>query len=155
MNENNRSNTTPDMDLFIDTCRENNLKLTPQRMTLFLELSGSRDHPSTGSLYRRAREIFPNISFDTVNRTLLTFLKLGIIRIVEGYGSPRRFDPNLAPHHHFRCVDCDGIIDIYDKGYDDLEIAGDVKEKCVVLHKRVVLEGICDCCQGKKRTGNE
>lgn len=144
-----------DIDSFVRTCRANNLKLTPQRMMLFKELWGSMDHPSAESLYRKARKKFPNISFDTVNRTLLTFSKLGIIKVVEGYGSPRRFDPNPIPHHHFRCIHCEDIIDIYDRNYDKLDISPDIDGRFTVLHKRVVLEGICDGCRKKgRKSGN-
>ena len=47
--------------------------------------------------------------FDTVNRTLLSFAHMGILDIVEGYGYPKRFDPNLARHHHFHCLKCHRI----------------------------------------------
>ena len=38
---------------------------------------------------------FPNISFDTVNRTLLTFSKVGLVNIVESYRGPDDLIPIL------------------------------------------------------------
>jgi len=52
----------------------------------------AKDHPSADNIYRRLVKKGPNISFDTINRTLLTFSKIGIVNIVEGYGQTKRFD---------------------------------------------------------------
>jgi Fur family peroxide stress response transcriptional regulator len=85
-----------------------------------------------------------------VNRTLLTFSKIGIVNIVEGYGEPRRFDPDIKNHHHFRCVNCDSIIDFDYQPYDDILVPGDIKKRFTVLNKKVLLEGYCNKC-GKNR----
>ncbi|GBE02174.1 peroxide-responsive repressor PerR [bacterium BMS3Bbin06] len=91
--------------------------------------------------------IFPNISFDTVNRTLLTFARVGIVNIVEGFGDPKRFDPDNASHHHFRCLKCNNIIDFHSKSCDNVKVPEEIKGQFVVLRKRVCIEGICDQCQ--------
>lgn len=135
------------IDAFYKKCRESKLKLTPQRLMLYRELLTSDDHPSAENMYRKAKKVFPSISFDTVNRTLLTFSKLGIVKVVEGYGNPRRFDANLQDHHHFRCVECMDIVDIYNRSFDELEIPVDIRQKHLVLGKKVILEGICSRCQ--------
>jgi Fur family peroxide stress response transcriptional regulator len=98
-------------------------------------------------IYKKVSEYYPNISLDTVNRTLLTFHKIGLAKAVGGTGDPKRFDPNLEPHHHFRCVSCGEIIDFRDEFYDALEIPAEIKEKFVVLEKKVHLEGFCDQCR--------
>ena len=127
-------------------CRENNLKVTPQRLVIFNEMLKSKDHPNADVLFQRVKNIVPDISLDTVNRTLLTFSKIGIISIVEGYGEPRRFDPVVGNHHHFRCVTCNTIIDFDYKPYDDIPIPGDIKNGHEVLSKKVLLQGYCHKC---------
>ena len=135
------------MDFFREKCKENNLKVTPQRIVIYKELLGSKDHPNAEVLYKRVKNIIPDISFDTVNRTLLTFSKIGIVNIVEGYGEPRRFDPDIENHHHFRCVNCDSIIDFDYQPYNDMFVPGDIKKRFIVLNKKVVLEGYCHKCR--------
>jgi len=76
------------LEFFRDKCREHNLKTTPQRTIIYKELYKSKDHPSVDAIFKKARKIFPNISFDTVNRTVLTFAKIGLINVVKGYGEP-------------------------------------------------------------------
>ena len=137
----------PSMDFFRKKCRENSLKVTPQRIVIYKELQKSKDHPNAEVLFQRVKNTIPDISLDTVNRTLLTFSKIGIIGIVEGYGEPRRFDPEVGNHHHFRCVNCNEIIDIIHEPYDDINIPGNIKKRHTVVSKKVILEGYCNKCR--------
>ena len=132
---------------FERACREHSLSITPQRVAIYKELVSSPDHPSAISIFTKVREYFANISLDTVNRTLLTFQEIGLAKVVESSGGPKRFDPNLEPHHHFRCISCGEIIDFRDEFYDALEVPAEIKEKFVVLEKKVHLEGFCDQCR--------
>jgi Fur family peroxide stress response transcriptional regulator len=142
----NLNEKNPSMDFFRRKCKENALKVTPQRIVIYKELQKSKDHPNAEVLYQRIKNTIPDISLDTVNRTLVTFSKIGIIGIVEGYGEPRRFDPDLEVHHHFRCVNCNEIIDFSFKPYEDIPIPGTMKKGYKVLSKKVLLEGYCNKC---------
>ncbi len=142
-----KSGKKESMEYFLEKCREYGLKITPQRRAVYEEILRAKEHPSADLVYSRLKRAFPNISFDTVNRTLLTFSKIGIINVVEGYGQPKRFDPNVSSHHHFRCVKCNAIIDFYNKSYDDMKVPKDILKKFTVLNKKVVLEGLCDKCR--------
>jgi len=137
------------LDLFRKKCRENNLKMTPQRIVIYNELYKSKDHPHAEVLYKRVKTTIPDISLDTVNRTLLTFSKIGIVKNVEGYGEPRRYDPNIENHHHFRCIHCNSLIDFDFKPYDDIIIPGNLKKRFSILNRKVLLEGYCDKCRKK------
>jgi Fur family peroxide stress response transcriptional regulator len=136
-------------DFFIAKCKQHNLKITPQRTAIYSQLSGSKNHPSADLIFQEVKKLFPNISLDTVNRTLITFSEIGIVDVVEGHGNPRRFDPDKKSHHHFYCIRCGGITDIYNKKYDNLKIVEEIEQGFIVLSKRVVLNGICDKCAGK------
>ena len=132
---------------FESICREHGLSITPQRAAIYKELLSSLEHPSAIMIYKKVREYYPNISLDTVNRTLLTFHKIGLAKAVGGSGDPKRFDPNLEPHHHFRCVSCGKIVDFKSESYDTLEVPPELEEKFVVMEKIVHLEGYCDNCK--------
>lgn len=142
-----RKNSDYLLDLFKKKCKENNLKITPQRIAVYKELLKSKDHPNADGIFKRVRKILPHISFDTVNRTLLSFSEIGILHIVEGYGEPKRFDPDVKSHHHFRCVKCNRIIDFYNRSYNNLKIPKDIKNQHIIISKKVVLDGICDKCK--------
>jgi len=135
------------MDIFYQRSKEHGLKITPQRTVIYQELLKAKDHPSADMIYKRIVEKIPNISFDTVNRTLLTFSKIGIANIVEGYGQPKRYDPDIHTHHHFRCIRCNNIIDLHNKNYDNIAVPEEINKQFTVLNKKVVLEGLCDKCR--------
>jgi Fur family peroxide stress response transcriptional regulator len=135
------------MIFFRDKCKENNLRITPQRTVIYKELSKSKEHPSADMIFRKARRTFPDISFDTVNRTVLTFARIGVINVVEGYGDSKRFDPDIHDHHHFRCIKCNSIIDFHHKSYDNLKVPEEIKNQFTVIRKKVCIEGVCSKCK--------
>jgi Fur family peroxide stress response transcriptional regulator len=144
-----KSDTKEMMDIFYRISKENGLKITPKRTAIYQELLKAKDHPSADIIYRRLVKKIPNISFDTVNRTLATFSKIGIANVVEGYGQPKRFDPDITIHHHFRCVQCDTIIDLHNKAYDNITVPQEIQKQFTVWNKKVVLEGLCNKCKKK------
>jgi Fur family peroxide stress response transcriptional regulator len=137
------------MDIFYRRSKEHGLKITPQRTAIYQELLKAKDHPSADIIYKRLVKKIPNISFDTVNRTLLTFSKIGIANVVEGYGQPKRYDSDINIHHHFRCIRCNNIIDFHNKAYDDIAVPQEIQNQFTVLNKKVVLEGLCGKCSKK------
>jgi Fur family peroxide stress response transcriptional regulator len=132
-------------------CRKAGLKVTPQRVAVHKALIESKEHPSAEVLWRKLRKTLPNISLDTVNRTLLTLAGIGAAFVVEGSGDVKRFDGRLESHQHFKCLKCKKIIDFYHKPFDNITVPKNIGEKYTVLKKTVYLEGICDLCR-KRRT---
>ena len=138
------------MDIFQTKCRAAGLRVTPQRTIVYQQLVKSKAHPSADMLYRKVRKILPNISLDTVNRTLLTLAEIGAANIVEGSGDVKRYDGQLDNHQHFKCVKCKRIIDFCHKPFDNIKVPATIRRKFAVLRKTVYLEGICDACQRKR-----
>jgi len=139
------------MDAFQLRCRKAGMKVTPQRVAVYKALIESKEHPSADVLWRKLRKTFPNISLDTVNRTLLTLAEISAAFIVEGSGDVKRFDGCLESHQHFKCLKCKKIIDFHHKPFDSITVPKNIREKYVVLKKTVYFEGICDLCR-KRRT---
>jgi Fur family peroxide stress response transcriptional regulator len=135
--------------LFRKKCKEHGLSMTPQRIAIYKELIVSRDHPSAENIYARIRTFFPDIAIDTVYRTLATFSEIEVVHVVEGYGEAKRYDPDTEPHHHFRCMRCNKIIDIEGNTFGKLNIPHGMKKKYNVSNVKVILEGACDECVGK------
>lgn len=134
------------MNKFYEKCRENHLKITPQRTAVYKALTQSLSHPCAEQILREVRKDFPNISLDTVNRTLLTFAGAGMIDVVEGFGDPRRFDPNQETHHHFYCISCHGIFDFHTDTLDELKLPAEIEESFQITGRRICLTGYCENC---------
>ena len=137
------------LETFRKRCGENGLKITPQRTVIYLEFLRSKDHPSVDALYKRIKKSLPNISFDTVYRTLQSFSEIGLANVLEGSGEPRRFDPDTQNHHHFRCIRCGNIFDFHSEFYDNIDIPKEIRAEFNVTKKKIILEGICKYCSGK------
>ena len=136
--------------LFIDTCRRRQLKITPQRVAIYRALIQSGQHPTADMMFRTVKKEFPNISFDTVNRTLLTFADIKVVDVVEVFGGPKRFDPNVDDHHHMHCMACGRIIDFEFDRYARLEVPKQVARRFKVISRRVVLKGLCETCTNSR-----
>ncbi|MFA5239688.1 MAG: Fur family transcriptional regulator [Phycisphaerae bacterium] len=135
------------VDEFEARCRKAGLKVTPQRVGVYKMLMESKEHPSADVLWRKVRKTFPNISLDTVNRTLLTLAEIGAAFIVEGSGDVKRFDGCLENHQHFKCIKCKKIIDFHHKPFDNIPVPKSISGKYTILKKTVYLEGLCDSCR--------
>ena len=134
-------------DWFMDKCRQAGLKITPQRTAIYQELLQTDEHPSAEMLYKKVKVKLPNISLDTVNRTLLTLSEIGAAFIVEGSGDAKRYDAGLDVHQHFKCIKCKRIIDFHHKLFDDIKPPAYINDNFKVLRKTVYIEGICDLCK--------
>lgn len=145
-----RGKLAESMDAFCAKCRQAGLKVTPQRMAVYKALVEFNEHPSAETVFRQVRMVFPNISLDTVNRTLLMLSEIDAAFVVAGSGGPKRFDGNLQPHHHLKCMKCNRIIDFYHEPFDNIQVPERVKEAFTVSRITVHLEGICDKCREKR-----
>ncbi len=146
-----RSKLKVRMEAFKAKCRAAGLKVTPQRMAVYEVLIKSNEHPSAEMVFRKVKRGLPNISLDTVNRTLLTLYEIGAAFAVEGSGDAKRFDGNLKNHQHFKCIKCKRIIDFHHKPFDNIAVPKSISRRFTVLRKSVYLEGICDLCRKRGR----
>lgn len=82
-----------------------------QRDAILNDLKSRYDHPTAKELYHSVRECIPNLSLGTLYRNLSQLEENGqIIRISDGTND--RFDANIAPHAHFKCLSCGKLYDI-------------------------------------------
>ena len=131
---------------FEDRCRQNGLKVTPQRVAVYKALIATDTHPTAEEVHRMVRRDISSISLDTVNRTLLTLAEIGAAFQVEGTGQRRRFDGGMEDHQHFRCIKCGKIVDFHYEPFDNIEIPAHLKGQFKIMRKTVYLEGTCETC---------
>jgi Fur family peroxide stress response transcriptional regulator len=61
----------------INRLRENNHKITPQRMAVVKILARSEGHPSVEKIYKCLQDDFPTMSLATVYRNVMLIKSLG------------------------------------------------------------------------------
>jgi Fur family peroxide stress response transcriptional regulator len=131
-------------------CRENGMKITTQRLGVFLIVERAQDHPSALDVYKRIKSRHPTTSHDTVYRTLNTFAEWGLIDKVEYLDAKIRFDPNVKPHHHFICTECGSIRDFYWSDFDEVGLPPGVVEWGQPKTRHAQIKGVCAECQKKR-----
>ena len=135
---------------FREACRQAGLKVTRQRLHIYLELLRSGDHPTAETLFFRLRPQMPQLSLDTVYRALSTFEQTGLIRRVNTVKSQARFEAQMKPHHHFVCNKCGTVIDFDWPVFDQETLPEKVLKLGTVTLRAVTVSGICRECSGKK-----
>lgn len=151
----NRRDIEERVQEFSRLCRKNDLRVTNQRLEIFRALLETVGHPTVEDVFHQIRTILPNLSIDTVYRTLTLFENHGLITRVQCLSDKGRFDPNLENHHHFICVRCKKIEDFYWPEFTDYSIPDEAMELGMIQMKKVELRGICNECRRKGRNAHQ
>ena len=94
-------------------CHTKGMRVTPQRIAIFEEVAKSCSHPDVETIYDAVKDKMPNVSVDTVYRTLASLEELDMIFRVDNQLPKARFDADKRPHHHFICTECNEVYDIF------------------------------------------
>jgi Fe2+ or Zn2+ uptake regulation protein len=130
-----------------DLLRGQGLRVTPQRRAVWAAFENGRaGHLTAHEVLRRARRRVPEVSRATVYNALSEFVAAGLLSAIEGTG-PQLYDPNVAPHHHFRCRVCHRLVDVHPRDADRVALA---EPGYVVERTRVVFEGVCPSCAANR-----
>lgn len=92
--------------------------LTHQRLAVYEELAGRRDHPSAEALHESLKEPYPSLSLATVYKTLQTLHEMGMVARVDSPAAQARYDAIVETHHHAVCTACGRIEDLFDARLD-------------------------------------
>ena len=97
------------LDELITRVRGAGLRATPQRRAILQVLLETGRHLTAQEVYERLHPSFPELSLDTVYRTLRTLAQLGIV--CQSHLQTRhanRFSLAVADHHHHHliCITC-------------------------------------------------
>ncbi len=132
-----------------DLAASRGFKLTPQRRAIVDYLHSAHHHPSAEEVLHAINRRFPMTSRATVYNTLNMLKDEGLVLEVFEDGVSR-FDPNLAPHHHFVCRNCGAVEDI---DWDAIPAIEDVTlpGRQSVETFAVTFRGLCSACQAKSQ----
>ena len=100
------------LEKYVKMLKENNIKITPQRLTILKYLDTHRMHPTADEIYSSLKKSIPSLSKTTDYNSLETLKKYGLIQALTIFGLEQRYDIDHGMHHHFLCKKCGRIIDI-------------------------------------------
>lgn len=132
--------------------KRNGYKLTSQRKNIFRSIINFNGHITIEEIYDNVKD--KGIGLATIYRTLDLFEELNIIKKVEinnnKYYEMKIFSGDPM-HIHFKCNNCDKIIDIK---YDTINIEMikmlqklEKNKKFKIFDSDIVFKGICSNCR--------
>jgi Fur family peroxide stress response transcriptional regulator len=95
----------------ISLLKEQDFRLTPQRMELVRLIAASEGHPNAAQFYTRIKEKFPTMSQATVYKTLTMLKEMKQVLEID-LRDDSHYDGNRPePHPHLICTKCNRIVD--------------------------------------------
>jgi Fur family ferric uptake transcriptional regulator len=107
--------------LFIQYLRENNLKVTQERLALLDEIFATSEHLDADELLARMKVKQRKVSRATVYRTLDLLVQCGLVR-KSRLGREHYYYEKMEPgggHHHMVCTATGKIIEFWDAELDE------------------------------------
>jgi len=134
---------------FVQYLRDNNLKVTKERLMLLEELFGSSGHLDADSLLFQLRSQGKHVSRATIYRTLDLLVQCGLAR-KSRLGREHYVYEKVTPgkrHDHMVCTGCGRIIEFYDNDLDERQ-----RQVCLEHNFRpsfysLQIQGLCQECQ--------
>lgn len=134
-------------------CREKGMRLTQQRIEIFKVVAQSCSHPDAETVYEAVKQKMPTVSVDTVYRTLASLEELNMIFRVDNQLPKARFDADKTPHHHFLCVKCNEVYDVFLEDGEQIPIPKNASKFGEVKDLNLQIRGICTKCLNNQNTG--
>ena len=136
------------MKLLIENLKNNNLKVTPQRLTIYNYLYNNHIHPSAETIYNNIKEQNPTISLATVYKTLKSLKDSGLVQEINVGEDSFRYDVQITPHSHIICTKCNSIVDYFpeDNFIDSIQDKVAKETNFQVTSHQMYFYGTCKHC---------
>lgn len=138
------------MKKILNKLRDHKVKVTPQRLAIMKYFEGNKTHPTAEETFKYVSSNNPGISLATVYNTLEKMSELGQLNKVHIDNEKIHYDPDLTPHHHFLCIRCKNIYDIFS---EKIEVVERELEGHHILEKHSYFKGVCKKCSNNKEGG--
>lgn len=133
-----------DYDQILKILEEKGISPSFQRIKILEYLILNRTHPSVDEIFRDLAPEMLTLSKTTVYNTLKLFAEKGIVKVLGIEKDFARYDIDISPHSHFKCIKCEKIYDLkINNGDRDLKIE-DGFEK---IYSENYIYGICKSCK--------
>lgn len=138
------------LDKMLETLKERDFRITPQRIAVLRALALSDGHPSVEQIYEEVKRDFPTTSLATVYKTVTLLKELNeVLELGFPEGSNRYDGSKPYPHPHLICTTCKKIIDPDLESLDGLTKELTSETGFEITSHRLDFFGICPDCQGK------
>ena len=130
---------------FVAQLKENNLKVTPQRLTIVEELY-KYGHLNIDEIYKALKSKFPSVSLATIYKNINAMIEISFLSEVKIPKQKSVYELTKIEHSHVVCSKCNSIMDIELNTKELVKEASQLSE--YTLYKSsIVFSGICKKCR--------
>ncbi len=122
-------------------------RMTRQRRLVLEELKKLKNHPSADYLFGVVRKKMPNISLGTVYRNLDVLVNTGLALKLDLAGGQCRYDGDISPHYHIRCIVCGELADLQESAVAGIDNPRVLESDFSVMGWRMEFDGVCPQCR--------
>lgn len=137
------NNMKSNLEDITNKLKNNNIRLSHQRLKVLEYLDRNRVHPTVEQIYNGLYDEIPTLSKTTIYNTLNTLTEVGLVRSITIEDNEVRYDIRTDAHGHFKCKTCGKIYD-FEVNLDSCEIKG---LNGFRIHTRdMYFSGVCPKC---------
>jgi len=130
---------------FVAVLKKNNLKVTPQRLTIVEELY-THGHVNIDDIYKALQSKFPSVSLATIYKNINAMIEISFLSEVKIPKQKSVYELTKMEHSHVVCTSCNSILDI------DLDTTSLIKEASqlsnyTLCKSSIIFNGICNNCK--------
>jgi Fur family peroxide stress response transcriptional regulator len=135
----------------VEALRENQYRITPQRLAILKVLAESKGHPSVESIYAQVKPNFPTTSLATIYKNVTVLKEIGQVLELGFSDDSNRYDGNKPfDHPHVVCLRCKKILDPEVAALKDMTQELMRETGFAITRHRLDFFGICPDCQAKQ-----
>ncbi|ANQ54119.1 MULTISPECIES: transcriptional repressor [Thermosipho] len=131
------------MESYAKILKLHDIRPTIQRIQILKFIIESKVHPSADEIYEELKSKIHAISRATVYNTVNLLSEKGVIKEVIT-PSAIRYDYEIVPHHHFFCLKCKKVYDVFGELPEIQKV--DSIDGHLVKKIQYCLVGICKKC---------
>ncbi|BBO84439.1 Fur family transcriptional regulator [Desulfosarcina ovata] len=136
--------------------RENQYRITPQRLAILRILAESKGHPSVEAIYAQVKPDFPTTSLATVYKNISVLKELNQVLELGFSDDSNRYDGNKPyDHPHVVCTVCKKILDPDIAALSNMTAELMRETGFTITRHRLDFFGVCPDCQAKKNQGSK
>lgn len=127
--------------------RAHGLRPSVPRVAIYQFLVTHPVHPTVDDIYSALRPKMRTLSRTTVYNVLHSFVERGLADKVHTEDLELRYDANVTPHAHFKCLSCGRVYDFAETPCEDLLPYAQLPEGFAPTSISLIVRGKCQRCQ--------
>ena len=138
----------------IETIRNSDQRMTPQRLLLLSAIRHSGEHVTINQIHDQVKQAYPFINVSTIYRNVSILKELRLISETYKTNGEILYEwIGGHAHLHMMCTNCNEMIEIDDKYLDSLkqDIKKDFGFNIDIDH--LAISGLCDQCKKLEQVG--